>query len=140
MSSSEKGLLEKGSLQKSPFSRDSREVRDSRDSREPSDCGNKGIRLFSRDLENLDSAITTIACHDVLAASYKAALWWWNGRAAYQSCFRAGPTKHSHNHDSLEKFSIKSAFGSASDEHMSVFSVFHCEEGHLMQHPGAPQN
>ena len=34
-----RGLLEKGSFQKSPFSRDSR---DRRDSREPPDCGNKG--------------------------------------------------------------------------------------------------
>ena len=34
-----RGLLEKGSFQKSPFSRDSREVRDSRDFREPPDCG-----------------------------------------------------------------------------------------------------
>ena len=34
-----RGLLEKGSFQKSPFSRDSREFRDSRVSREPPDCG-----------------------------------------------------------------------------------------------------
>ena len=35
-------LLEKGSFQKSPFSRDSREVRDSRVLREPLDCGRQG--------------------------------------------------------------------------------------------------
>ena len=34
-----RGLLEKGSFQKRPFSRDSREFRDSRDFREPPDCG-----------------------------------------------------------------------------------------------------
>ena len=34
-----RGLLEKGSFQKSPFSRDSREFRDSRDFGEPPDCG-----------------------------------------------------------------------------------------------------
>ena len=34
-----RGLLEKGSFQKSPFSRASREFRDSRDSRDPPDCG-----------------------------------------------------------------------------------------------------
>ena len=45
-----RGLLEKGSFQKSPFSRDSRELRDSRDSREPPDCGKQGgIRPFSKD-------------------------------------------------------------------------------------------
>ena len=33
--------MEKGSFQKSPFSRDSREFRDSRDSREPPDCGKR---------------------------------------------------------------------------------------------------
>ena len=43
-------LLEKGSFQKSPFSRDSREFRDSRVSREPPDCGKPWrIRPFSRD-------------------------------------------------------------------------------------------
>ena len=42
--------MEKGSFQKSPFSRDSREFRDSRDFREPSDCGKqRRIRPFSRD-------------------------------------------------------------------------------------------
>ena len=42
-----RGLLEKGSFQKSPFSRDSREFRDSRDFREPPDCGNqRKIRPF----------------------------------------------------------------------------------------------
>ena len=42
-----RGLLEKGSFQKSPFSRDSREFRDSR---EPPDCGKQEkIRPFSRD-------------------------------------------------------------------------------------------
>ena len=45
-----KGLLEKGSFQKSPFSRDSREFRDSRDSREPPDCGKqRRVRPSSRD-------------------------------------------------------------------------------------------
>ena len=40
-----RGLLEKGSFQKSIFSRDSREFRDSRDFREPPDCGKpRGIR------------------------------------------------------------------------------------------------
>ena len=40
----------KGSFQKSPFSRDSREFRDSRDFREPPDCGKeRRIRPFSRD-------------------------------------------------------------------------------------------
>ena len=34
-----RGILEKGSFQKSPFSRDSREFRDSRDFREHPDCG-----------------------------------------------------------------------------------------------------
>ena len=36
-----RGLLEKGSFQKSPFSRDSREFRDSRDFREPPDWKTK---------------------------------------------------------------------------------------------------
>ena len=50
ISGSERGLLEKGSFEKSPFSRDSREFRDSRESREPSDCGKqRRIRPFSRD-------------------------------------------------------------------------------------------
>ena len=45
----EKGL-EKGSFQKSPFSRDCRDFRDSRDSRESPDCGKqRRIRPFSRD-------------------------------------------------------------------------------------------
>ena len=45
-----RGLLEKGSFQKSRFSRDSREFRESRDSREPPDCGKgRRIRPFSRD-------------------------------------------------------------------------------------------
>ena len=45
-----RGLLEKGSFQKSPFSRDSREFRDSRDFREPLDCGKqRRVRPFSRD-------------------------------------------------------------------------------------------
>ena len=45
-----RGLLEKGSFQKSPFSRDSREFRDSRVSREPPDCGKeRRFRPFSRD-------------------------------------------------------------------------------------------
>ena len=45
--SGKRGLLEKGSFQKSPFSRDSREFRDSR---EPPDCGKpRRIRPFSRD-------------------------------------------------------------------------------------------
>ena len=51
-----RGLLEKGSFQKSPFSRDSREFRDSRDSREPPDCGKyKGESdHFLELLENLE--------------------------------------------------------------------------------------
>ena len=45
-----RGLLEKGSFQKSPFSRDSREFRDSRDFRGPPDCGKqRRIQPFSRD-------------------------------------------------------------------------------------------
>ena len=49
------GLLEKGSFQKSPFSRDFREVRDSRDFREPPDCGKKGeADHFLEILENLE--------------------------------------------------------------------------------------
>ena len=45
-----RGLLEKGSFQKSPFSRDSREFRDSRDFSEPPDCGKqRRIPPFSRD-------------------------------------------------------------------------------------------
>ena len=45
-----RGLLEKGSFQKTPYSRDPREFRDSRNSREPPDCGKEGrIRPFSRD-------------------------------------------------------------------------------------------
>ena len=45
-----RGLLEKGSFQKSPFSRDSRELRDLRDSRERQDSGKqRRIRPFSRD-------------------------------------------------------------------------------------------
>ena len=45
-----RGLLEKGSFQKRPFSRDSREFRDSRVSRQLPDCGKQGrIRPFSRD-------------------------------------------------------------------------------------------
>ena len=45
-----RGLLEKGSFQKGPFSRDSGESRDFRDSREPPDCGKqRRIRPFSRD-------------------------------------------------------------------------------------------
>ena len=56
VSGSEKGgLLEKGSFQKSPFSRDSREFRDSRDSRESPDCGKeRRIRPFLEILENLE--------------------------------------------------------------------------------------
>ena len=45
-----RGLLENWSFQRSPFSRDSRELRDSRVSREPWDCGKqRRIRPFSRD-------------------------------------------------------------------------------------------
>ena len=45
-----RGLLEKGSFQKSPFSRDSREFRYSRDLRESPDSGKqRSIRPFSRD-------------------------------------------------------------------------------------------
>ena len=48
--SGKRGLLEKGSFQKSPFSRDSREFRDSRIFREPPDSGKqRRIRSFSRD-------------------------------------------------------------------------------------------
>ena len=44
------GLLEKGSFQKSQFSRDSREFRDSRDFKEPPDPGKqRRIQPFSRD-------------------------------------------------------------------------------------------
>ena len=54
LSGSEKrGLLEKGSFQKSPFSREFREFRDSRDSREPPDCGNHPGH-FLEILENLE--------------------------------------------------------------------------------------
>ena len=42
--------MEKGSFQKTPLSRDSREFRDSRVSREPPDCGKeRRFRPFSRD-------------------------------------------------------------------------------------------
>ena len=45
-----RGLLEKGSFQESPFSRDSREFRDSRVFRKPPDCGKqRRFRPFSRD-------------------------------------------------------------------------------------------
>ena len=45
-----RGLLAKGSFQKSPCSRDSREFRDSRDFREPPNCGKqRRIRPFSGD-------------------------------------------------------------------------------------------
>ena len=45
-----RGLLEKGSFQKSQFSRDSREFRESRDSRESPDCGKqRRIQPLSRD-------------------------------------------------------------------------------------------
>ena len=45
-----RALLEKGSFQKSPFSRDSGEFRDSRDSREPPECRKqRRVRAFSRD-------------------------------------------------------------------------------------------
>ena len=47
-----RGLLAKGSFQKSPFSRDSREFRYSRDSREPKNCGKHWIiRPFLEILE-----------------------------------------------------------------------------------------
>ena len=50
-----RGLLEKGSFQKSPFFRDSREFRDPRDSREPPDCGKqRRFRPFSRDSRELE--------------------------------------------------------------------------------------
>ena len=51
-----RGLLEKGSFQKSPFSRDSREFRDSRDFREPPESvENKGeSNHFLEILENLE--------------------------------------------------------------------------------------
>ena len=56
-----RGLLEKGSFQKSLFSRDSREFRDARVSREPPDSGKRRrIRPFSRESrdfrESRDSA------------------------------------------------------------------------------------
>ena len=48
--SEKRGLLEKGSFQKSPFSRDSRDFREFRDSREPAECGKqRRTRPFSRD-------------------------------------------------------------------------------------------
>ena len=51
-----RGLLEKGSLQKSPF-RDSREYRDSRDFREAPDSGNKEESdHFLEILENLETS------------------------------------------------------------------------------------
>ena len=51
MSGSEKGVFwKRGSFQKSPFSRDSREFRDFRVFREPPGCGKqRRIRPFSRD-------------------------------------------------------------------------------------------
>ena len=50
-----RGLLEKGSFQRSPFSRDSREFRDSRDFREPQTLENKGESdHFLEILENLE--------------------------------------------------------------------------------------
>ena len=50
-----RGLLEKGSFQKGPFSRDSREFRDSRDSRDPQTVENKGESdHFLEILENLE--------------------------------------------------------------------------------------
>ena len=51
-----RGLLEKGSFQKNPVSRGSREFRDSRDFREPPDCGeNKGESDHTLEtLENLE--------------------------------------------------------------------------------------
>ena len=51
-----RGLLEKGSFQKSPFSRDSRESRASRDPRAPPDSGKqRRILPFPRDSrENLE--------------------------------------------------------------------------------------
>ena len=52
----ERGLLEKGSFQKSPFSRDSREFRDSRDFREPQTVENKRESdHFLEILENLET-------------------------------------------------------------------------------------
>ena len=45
-----RGLLEKGSLQKNPFSTDPRKFREFRDSREPPDCGKqRRIQPFSRE-------------------------------------------------------------------------------------------
>ena len=50
-----RGLLEKGSFQKSPFSRDFREFRDSRVFREPPDCGKQGDSdRFLEIVENLE--------------------------------------------------------------------------------------
>ena len=49
-----RGLLEKGSFQQSPFSRDSREFGDSRFSREPPDCGKeRRFRPFYRDSRDI---------------------------------------------------------------------------------------
>ena len=51
--SEKRGLLEKGSFQKSPFSRDSREFRDTRVSREPPDFGKeRRVQPFSRDFRD----------------------------------------------------------------------------------------
>ena len=56
--SEKRGLLEKGSFQKSRFSRDSREFRDSRESRDSRDCGKtkENLTMFwrSRELEILE--------------------------------------------------------------------------------------
>ena len=50
-----RGLLEKGSFQRSPFSRDSSEFRESRDFREPQTLENKGESdHFLEILENLE--------------------------------------------------------------------------------------
>ena len=54
ISGSEKGVFWKRCLQKSPLSRDSREVRDSRDFRESPDSGKqRRIRPFSTDSREL---------------------------------------------------------------------------------------
>ena len=55
-----RGLLEKGSSQKSPFSRESREFRDSR---EPPDCGKQGrIRPFFRDSRDFRDSTDSRDC------------------------------------------------------------------------------
>ena len=49
-----RGLLEKGSFEKSSCSRDSREFRDSRDSRQPPNCGKQESDHFLEILDDLE--------------------------------------------------------------------------------------